>query len=62
MVVSVDPVPDVLTGTVQLRPNAAEDVRNLPSNKLLDVLVRTVVVRAIGDRCLQTKGANPGTD
>ena len=44
VVVGVNPVADVLTGPVELRPNAGEDVRDLARDELLDVLVGAVVV------------------
>lgn len=62
VVVGVDPIPDVLTGTVELRPDATQDIGNLARDELLDVLVRTVVVRAVRNRRLQTKGTDPSPD
>ena len=62
VVVGVDPIPDVLPRAVELWPDAAQNIGNLPRNKLLDVLVRPVVVRAVGNRRLQAKGTDPGPD
>lgn len=49
MVLSVDPVAHVLAPAVQLRPLALEDVRDLAGNELLHMLVRTVIVAAVGN-------------
>ena len=59
MVLSVDPVAHVLTLAVQLRPLALEDVRDLAGNELLHMLVRTVVVAAVGNRGPQAVRAGP---
>lgn len=49
MVLGVDPVAYVLALAVQLRPLALEDVRDLAGDELLHMLVRAVVVRAVGN-------------
>lgn len=49
MVLGVDPVAYVLAPAVQLRPLALEDVRDLAGDELLHMLVRAVVVRAVGN-------------
>ena len=59
MVLGVDPVANVLTLAVQLRPLALEDVRDLAGNELLHMLVRTVVVAAVGNRGPQAVRAGP---
>lgn len=59
MVLSVDPVAYVLAPAVQLRPLALEDVRDLAGNELLHMLVRAVVVRAVGNRGPQAVRAGP---
>lgn len=60
VVIGVDPVPDVLTGTVELWPDATQDIGNLPRDELLDVLVWAIVVRAVRNRRPQAKGTHPG--
>lgn len=59
MVLGVDPVAHVLAPAVQLRPLALEDVRDLAGNELLHMLVRAVVVRAVGNRGPQAVRAGP---
>ena len=59
MVLSVDPVAHVLAPAVQLRPLALEDVRNLAGNELLHMLVRTVIVAAVGNSGPQAVRAGP---
>lgn len=59
MVLSVDPVAHVLAPAVQLRPLALEDVRDLAGNELLHMLVRTVIVAAVGNRGPQAVRASP---
>ena len=59
MVLGVDPVAYVLALAVQLRPLALEDVRDLAGNELLHMLVRAVVVRAVGNRGPQAVRAGP---
>lgn len=60
VVLGVDPVADVLALTVELGAHAVDDVRDLPGNELLHVLVGAVVVGAVGDRGAQAVGAGPG--
>lgn len=60
VVLGVDPVAHVLALAVQLRADAPEDVGDLARDELLHVLVRAVVVGAVGDRDPQTVGAGPG--
>lgn len=59
MVLSVDPVAHVLAPAVQLRPLALEDVRDLAGNELLHMLVRTVIVAAVGNRGPQAVRTGP---
>ena len=59
MVLGVDPVAYVLAPAVQLRPLALEDVRDLAGNELLHMLVRTVIVAAVGNRGPQAVRAGP---
>ena len=59
VVLGVDPVAHVLALAVQLRADALEDVRDLARDELLHMLVRAVVVGAVGDRGPQTVGAGP---
>ena len=60
VVLGVDPVADVLALPVELGADAVDDVRDLPGDELLHVLVGAVVVGAVGDRGSQTVGAGPG--
>ena len=62
VVLGVDPVADVLAATVELGAHAVDDVRDLPGDELLHVLVGAVVVGAVGDRGAQAVGAGPGAD
>src|SRR6185437_4483590 len=50
VVLDVDPVPDVGAGAVQLRAPPGEDIGDLGNELLLHVLIRPVVVGAVGDR------------
>ena len=58
----MDPVADVLALAVELGADAVDDVRDLPGDELLHVLVGAVVVGAVGDRGAQAVGAGPGAD
>lgn len=60
VVLGVDPVADVLALPVELGADAVDDVRDLPGDELLHVLVRAVIVGAVGDRGAQAVGAGPG--
>lgn len=60
VVLGVDPVADVLAAAVELGAHAVDDVRDLPGDELLHVLVGTVVVGAVGDRGAKAVGAGPG--
>ena len=62
VVLGVDPVADVLALSVELGAHAVDDVRDLPGDELLHVLVGAVVVGAVGDRGAQAIGAGPGAD
>ena len=62
VVLGVDPVADVLALAVELGADAVDDVRDLPGDELLHVLVGAVVVGAVGDRGAQAVGAGPGAD
>lgn len=62
VVLGVDPVADVLALAVELGAHAVDDVRDLPGDELLHVLVGAVVVGAVGDRGAQAVGAGPGAD
>ena len=59
VVLGVDPVADVLAAPVELGAHAVDDVRDLPGDELLHVLVGAVVVGAVGDRGAQAVGAGP---
>lgn len=58
----MDPVADVLAAAVELGADAVDDVRDLPGDELLHVLVGAVVVGADGDRGAKPVGAGPGAD
>ena len=60
VVLGVDPVADVLALPVELGADAVDDVRDLPGDELLHVLVGAVVVGAVGDRGAKAVGAGPG--
>ena len=60
VVLGVDPVADVLALPVELGADAVDDVRDLPGDELLHVLVGAVVVGAVGDGGSQPVGAGPG--
>ena len=60
VVLGVDPVADVLAAAVELRLDPVDDVRDLPGDELLHVLVGAVVVGAVGDRGAEPVGAGPG--
>lgn len=60
VVLGVNPVADVLAAAVELGADAVDDVRDLPGDELLHVLVGAVVVGAVGDRGSQAVGAGPG--
>ena len=62
VVLGVDPVADVLAAAVELGAHAVDEVRDLPGDELLHVLVGAVVVGAVGDRGAQAVGAGPGAD
>ncbi len=62
VVLGVDPVADVLALPVELGADAVDDVRDLPGDELLHVLVGAVVVGAVGDRGAKAVGAGPGAD
>ena len=62
VVLGVDPVADVLALPVELGADAVDDVRDLPGDELLHVLVGAVVGGAVGDRGVQAVGAGPGAD
>lgn len=59
VVLGVDPVADVLAAAVELGADAVDDVRDLPGDELLHVLVGAVVVGAVGDRGAEAVGAGP---
>ena len=59
VVLGVDPVADVLALSVELGAHAVDDVRDLPGDELLHVLVGAVVVGAVGDRGAQAVGTGP---
>lgn len=59
MVLGVDPVAYVLALAVQLRPLALEDVRDLAGDELLHMLVRAVIVAAVGNRGPQAVRTGP---
>ena len=59
VVLGVDPVADVLAPPVELGADAVDDVRDLPGDELLHVLVGSVVVGAVGDRGAKAVGTGP---
>ena len=59
VVLGVDPVADVLAAAVELGADAVYDVRDLPGDELLHVLVGAVVVGAVGDGRAKPVGAGP---
>ena len=59
VVLGVDPVAHVLAPAVELRALPVQDVGDLARDELLHMLVRAVVVGAVGDRGPQTVGAGP---
>ena len=59
VVLGVDPVADVLALPVELGADAVDDVRDLPGDELLHVLVGAVIVGAVGDRGAKPVGAGP---
>ena len=59
VILGVDPVADVLAAAVELGAHAVDDVRDLPGDELLHVLVGAVVVGAVGDRGAKPVGAGP---
>ena len=60
MVLGVDPVADVAAVAVELGAPAVDEVRDLPGDELLHVLVGAVVVGAVGDGGRKSEGAGPG--
>ena len=62
VVLGVDPVSDVQAVAVELRTRPVDQVRDLARDELLHVLVRAVVVGAVGDRRPHAEGAVPGAD
>ena len=60
VVIGVDPVAHVFALSVELGAHAVDDVRDLPGDELLHVLVGAVVVGAVGDRGAKPVGAGPG--
>ena len=60
VVLGVDPIAHVLALPVELGAHAVDDVRDLPGDELLHVLVGAVVVGAVGDRGAKAVGAGPG--
>ena len=62
VVLGVDPVADVQAVAVELRAHPVDQVRDLARDELLHVLVRAVVVGAVGDRGPHAEGAVPGAD
>ena len=59
MVLRMDPVAHVLAIAIQLRAKTLEDIRDLARDELLHVLVRAVVVRAVGDGGADAERAVP---
>ena len=62
VVLGVDPVAHVPAVAVELGARPVQDVRDLPRDELLHVLVGAVVVRAVGDRGPHAEGAVPRAD
>lgn len=62
MIIGVNPVTDVQTVAIQLRTNTFQDISDLSRDELFHVLVRTVVVGAVGDGHAHTEGTAPCAD
>ena len=62
VVLGVDPVTDVEAVAVKLRAHPVDQIRDLARDELLHVLVRAVVVGAVGDRRPHAEGAVPRAD
>ena len=62
VVLGVDPVTDVQAVAVELRAHPVDQIRDLARDELLHVLIRAVVVRAVGDRRPHAEGAVPRAD
>ena len=62
VVLGVDPVADVQAVAVELRAHPVDQIRDLARNELLHMLIRAVVVRAVGDRRPHAEGAVPRAD
>lgn len=62
VVLGVNPVAYVPAVSVELRADAAQNVGDLPRDELLDMLVGSVVVRAVGYGGFHAIGAMPGAD
>ena len=60
VVLGVDPVADVAAVPVELRPDPVDEVRHLPRDELLHVLVGPVVVGTVGDGGAQAERPHPG--
>ena len=62
VVLGVDPVTDVQAVAVELRAHPVDQIRDLARNELLHMLIRAVVVRAVGDGSPHAEGAVPRAD
>ena len=59
VILRMDPVAHVQSVAVQFRPDPFEDVRDLPGDELLHMLVRAVIVAAVRDGHAHPEGAVP---
>lgn len=60
VVVDVYPVANVVPVAVKLWPASCENVGDLAGDELLHMLIRPVIVRAVGDRGPNPVGSYPG--
>ena len=58
----MNPVPNIEACAVKLRPATVQDVGDLSRNELLDMLIRTVVVRTVAECGLYVEGTYPRAD
>ena len=61
MILNIEPVTDILPCPVDGNGLTCESFQDDYRNEFFWKLVRSVVVRAIGDQYRQTKGVTPGT-
>ena len=59
VVVDVNPITHIETGSIQSRLSPIKYIRDLPRYELLDMLSRPIIIGAIADGGLDSKTANP---